>query len=97
MKAHAPLCLLALLASPAAALVTAPMRMGLLVGAQFPKDALKAWGVAGKPAVVYFYGADESPSCTKQADAFSENLGQFEALKVKVVGVRNEKVRRTQS
>jgi hypothetical protein len=93
MKAHALLCFLALIWGPAAALVASPMRMGLSVGAQFPKDALKAWGVGGAPAVVYFYGADESPSCTKQCDAFNANLGQFDALKVKVVGVRNEKVR----
>ena len=60
--------------------------MGLSPGDKFPPAALKKWGVSGKPSVVYFYGADESPSCTKQAQAFSDS-----SLGVPIVGVRNEK------
>lgn len=41
--------------------------MSLKVGDKFPAKALKAWGVAGKSAVLYFYSADETPTCTKQA------------------------------
>ena len=38
-------------------------RMSVAVGEQFPAGALSKIGVAGKPAVLYFYGADEAPSC----------------------------------
>ena len=39
-------------------------RMSVAVGEQFPTGALSKIGVSGKPAVLYFYGADEAPSCT---------------------------------
>ena len=38
------------------------LRMSVAVGEQFPAGALSKIGVAGKPAVLYFYGADEAPS-----------------------------------
>ena len=37
--------------------------MGLAVGEKFP--APKSWGISGKKAVVFFYGADDAPSCSK--------------------------------
>ena len=43
---------------------TSQLRMSIAVGEQFPAPALSKIGVAGKPAVLYFYGADEAPSCT---------------------------------
>ena len=70
--------------------VRASVRMGLSVGDKFPDKALKSWGVSSKPCVVYFYGGDGSPSCTKEANAFDEALSDFKALGVTVVGVRNE-------
>ena len=36
------------------------------------------------------YGADEAPSCTKQAAAFDGSLDEFKSLGVTVCGVRNE-------
>lgn len=57
---------------------------------QFPTAPLKSWGLSGKPSVVYFYGADEAPSCTKQAAAFDGSLDEFKSLGVTVCGVRNE-------
>ena len=59
--------------------------MGLAVGDKFPTKAAKAWGVSGKKAVVYFYGADGAPSCTKQAKAFDAA-----SLDATVVGVRSD-------
>jgi hypothetical protein len=69
------------------------LKMGLSVGQTFPAAALKKWGVSGKPAVVYFYGADGSPSCTKECQAFGSTYEDFKALGCTVLGVRNEKVR----
>eukprot|EP00614_Pseudopedinella_elastica_P028461 CAMPEP_0172640416 /NCGR_PEP_ID=MMETSP1068-20121228/222970_1 /TAXON_ID=35684 /ORGANISM="Pseudopedinella elastica, Strain CCMP716" /LENGTH=211 /DNA_ID=CAMNT_0013453795 /DNA_START=39 /DNA_END=674 /DNA_ORIENTATION=+ len=85
------LALFALIVGTEALVTRQSLRMGLSVGQTFPADALKKWGCSGVPAVVYFYGADESPSCTKQASAFSESMDDFNALNVKVVGVRNQK------
>ena len=82
-----------LLSSAAALRVTVPratIRMGLSSGAQFPQDALDKFGVAGKKAVLFFYGADDAPSCSKQIKSFGESLSKFEAAGVEVVGIRNE-------
>jgi peroxiredoxin Q/BCP len=39
------------------------------------------------PAVVYFYPADNTPTCTMQAIEFSRALGEFKAAGVALVGV----------
>jgi len=66
-------------------------RMGLSVGDDFPKAALKNIGAAGKNSVVFFYGADSAPSCSKEIEAFDSSLSEFQSAGVTVVGVRNEK------
>eukprot|EP00549_Striatella_unipunctata_P023918 CAMPEP_0118695330 /NCGR_PEP_ID=MMETSP0800-20121206/13114_1 /TAXON_ID=210618 ORGANISM="Striatella unipunctata, Strain CCMP2910" /NCGR_SAMPLE_ID=MMETSP0800 /ASSEMBLY_ACC=CAM_ASM_000638 /LENGTH=144 /DNA_ID=CAMNT_0006594085 /DNA_START=161 /DNA_END=595 /DNA_ORIENTATION=- len=63
--------------------------MGLEVGDSFPTTALKTWGVSGKNAVIYFYGADDAPSCKKQNSAFDSKFDDFKSAGVAVVGVRN--------
>ena len=65
------------------------LRMGLSSGAQFPADALEKFGVAGEKAVIFFFGQDDAPSCSKQIAAFNENFAAFEAAGVSVVGVRS--------
>lgn len=72
----------------AAGLQRTQPRMSLAVGSSFPSGALSKIGVKGKPAVLYFYGADESPSCTKQAEGFSADAGAF--ADVQVVGIRSD-------
>jgi peroxiredoxin Q/BCP len=52
---------------------------------------LKKLGVSGKKSVVYFYGADDAPSCKKQNAAFDEQFASFKKAGTTVVGVRNEK------
>ena len=63
--------------------------MGLSNGAQFPADALEKFGVAGEKAVIFFFGQDDAPSCSKQIAAFDANLAAFKAAGVSVVGVRS--------
>jgi peroxiredoxin Q/BCP len=65
--------------------------MGLGVGDKVPPSVLSKCGVSGKNAVVFFYGADDAPSCSKEIGAFEEALGDFQAAGVTVVGVRNQK------
>jgi thioredoxin-dependent peroxiredoxin len=42
---------------------------------------------AGAPLVVYFYPADDTPGCTKEACQFNDNLRAFNRAGVKVVGI----------
>jgi peroxiredoxin Q/BCP len=65
--------------------------MGLSVGDKFPPSALSKCGVSGKNAVVFFYGADDAPSCSKEISAFEGTLADFADAGVEVVGVRNAK------
>merc|ERR1719198_377034 len=63
--------------------------MSIGVGDKFPTPALSKFGVAGKKSVIFFYGADDAPSCSKQIAAMDAALPEFEEMGVKVVGVRN--------
>ena len=45
---------------------TSTPTMGLAVGDKFPASAAKVCGVSGKKAVVFVYGADDAPSCSKE-------------------------------
>ena len=42
---------------------------------------------AGERFVLYFYPADDTPGCTKEACQFNDELAHFKKLKVKVVGI----------
>ena len=42
---------------------------------------------AGKPVVVYFYPADDTPGCTKEACQFNDNLRAFSRAGVAVLGI----------
>jgi thioredoxin-dependent peroxiredoxin len=44
----------------------------------------------GKPLVVYFYPKDDTPGCTKEAQAFAEAYPEFEAAGVAVVGISKD-------
>jgi peroxiredoxin Q/BCP len=41
----------------------------------------------GETTVVYFYPADDTPGCTKEACQFNDNLRAFSRAKVNVVGI----------
>ena len=42
---------------------------------------------SGAPLVVYFYPADDTPGCTKEACQFNDNLRAFDRAGVAVVGI----------
>ncbi|HXQ59440.1 MAG TPA: thioredoxin-dependent thiol peroxidase [Acidimicrobiales bacterium] len=42
---------------------------------------------AGRQVVVYFYPADDTPGCTKEACQFNDNLKAFEKSDVVVIGI----------
>jgi thioredoxin-dependent peroxiredoxin len=41
----------------------------------------------GKPAIIYFYPADDTPGCTKEACQFNDNLTAFKRSGVTVIGI----------
>jgi len=51
-------------------------------GKPFSSEALR-----GKPAVVYFYPAADTPGCTIEAKGFRDELPHYRAKGVEVVGV----------
>ncbi|HAM03793.1 MAG TPA: thioredoxin-dependent thiol peroxidase [Acidimicrobiaceae bacterium] len=42
---------------------------------------------AGSPVVVYFYPADDTPGCTKEACQFNDNLQSFNRAGLSVMGI----------
>ncbi|KAL0374616.1 UNVERIFIED_CONTAM: Peroxiredoxin Q, chloroplastic [Sesamum radiatum] len=44
----------------------------------------------GKPVVVYFYPADETPGCTKQACAFRDSYEKFKKAGAEVIGISGD-------
>jgi len=46
----------------------------------------------GKKVVLYFYPRDNTPGCTRQACAFAQNYGSFEAQNAVVIGVSRDSV-----
>jgi len=48
----------------------------------------------GKPVVVYFYPADGTPGCTKEACAFRDAWSRFERANVGIVGVSTNSAER---
>ena len=69
--------------------------MTLQVGDQAPNFSLPATGgstvslsdYSGRPVVVVFYPGDNTPVCTRQLNAYNDDLSQFEALDAAVVAI----------
>jgi peroxiredoxin Q/BCP len=45
---------------------------------------------SGRRLIVYFYPADDTPGCTKEACQFNDNLAAFDATDVTVVGISRD-------
>ena len=52
-----------------------------------PCSACRSCDFAGKRVVVYFYPADDTPGCTKEACQFTERNPAFEEAGIEVVGI----------
>jgi peroxiredoxin Q/BCP len=72
--------------------------MSLKEGDQLPAFTLPADGggtvssdgLLGKPLVLYFYPRDDTPGCTKEAQAFRDAMDDFAAAGVSIVGVSGD-------
>ena len=50
-------------------------------------NPVKLSSFKGQQVIVYFYPADDTPGCTKEACQFNDNLRDFTKAKVPVVGI----------
>jgi thioredoxin-dependent peroxiredoxin len=50
-------------------------------------DKVSLKDFAGERVVVYFYPADDTPGCTKEACQFNDELSSFRDVHVKVIGI----------
>ena len=48
----------------------------------------------GQPVVLYFYPKDDTFGCTKEACDFRDNLTAFKRLKVQVIGVSKDSIKK---
>ena len=55
-------------------------------------QTVRSTDLAGRPYVIYFYPKDSTSGCTKQAQAYSENLEKFRAAGYEVFGVSKDSV-----
>lgn len=70
----------------------------LAVGDEAPEISLKNQdgetvslaSYRGRKVVVYFYPRDDTPGCTKEACQFNDQLSQFSALSVDVLGISRD-------
>jgi peroxiredoxin Q/BCP len=53
---------------------------------------LSAADLKGGKTVLYFYPKDDTPGCTKEAQAFRDSLGAFAAAGTRVIGVSTDGV-----
>ncbi len=47
----------------------------------------------GRPVILYFYPADDTPGCTKEACNFRDDYSQYEKAKVTILGVSPDSVK----
>ena len=62
---------------------------------ELPRDGggtLSLAELKGKKVVLYFYPRDDTPGCTKEAIAFTEELDKFEAAGALILGVSRDTV-----
>ncbi len=55
--------------------------------------SLKNADLAGKPFVLYLYPKDDTSGCTKEANAFKDLKGAFDAIGVAIVGLSKDGVK----
>jgi peroxiredoxin Q/BCP len=61
-----------------------------VVGKRPDGSVARLSALRGHQAVVYFYPADETPGCTKEACAFRDAFKEYEALGVTIFGVSRD-------
>jgi peroxiredoxin Q/BCP len=76
------------------------MASGITVGGTAPEFTLPGTGgrsyslsdYRGQPVVLVFYPGDNTPVCTKQLNAYTEDIGQFDVLNAQVLAISPQSV-----
>src|ERR1039458_8807627 len=55
-----------------------------------PRTTVSLKDFSGEQFVIYFYPADDTPGCTKEACQFNDGRSAFRKLDVKVLGVSHD-------
>jgi peroxiredoxin Q/BCP len=79
--------------------------MSVSVGDRAPEFTLPGTGereyslseYLGRPIVLVFYPGDDTPVCTKQLNAYNDDLDQFEQLDAQVIGISAQSVESKES
>jgi len=61
-----------------------------VTGRDLAKREVTLSSLRGTPVVVFFYPADGTPGCTKEACAFRDAWTKYEQANVRVIGVSND-------
>ncbi|WDI31997.1 thioredoxin-dependent thiol peroxidase [Hyphococcus flavus] len=59
-------------------------------------ELVKSKDLIGKKIVLYFYPKDDTPGCTKEAIAFTEDIAKFKRAGATVIGVSRDTVAKHQ-
>ena len=57
-------------------------------------ETINLKGLKGKNVVLYFYPKDDTPGCTKEAIAFTQAKGDFEAANTTIIGVSADSLKK---
>lgn len=57
-------------------------------------DRISLLALKGKTVVLYFYPKDDTPGCTKEAIAFTDQIDAFHAAGAEVIGVSKDGVKK---
>lgn len=74
--------------------------MTLKAGDQAPNFTLPGTGgksysladYAGKPVVIVFYPGDNTPVCTKQLNAYNDEMSEFDNVGAQIIGISSQDV-----
>ena len=62
---------------------------------ELPRDGgeiVSLAGLSGQNVVLYFYPRDDTPGCTKESIAFTDQVGDFAALNTVILGISKDTV-----
>lgn len=59
-------------------------------------EQLRLKDMAGKTVVLYFYPKDDTPGCTKEAIAFTEDMAKFKRAGARIIGISRDTVAKHQ-
>ena len=57
------------------------------------EKSIKLTGLKGKNVVLYFYPKDNTPGCTKESEAFRDNIRKFSRQNTVILGISRDSIK----